>query len=381
MEGVWCDDVFEDWGKVVGSDDALWVGYLSYDLGRYVEELPELAEKDRDWPIALMHRCEGWLAYDQEEKKWWACGSWGEAMPGWLMEVGERMKKGKCGVLDYEVGTIKALISQDEHEENVERTLEYIRAGDVFEVNVAQRVSASFKGSTRGLFHDLINASPAWYSAYMECLGEEWDGVRRTVGSISPELFLQVDEGGRVVTRPIKGTRPASVDPMELLESIKDQAELNMVVDMMRNDLGRVCRYGSMQVSEERVIESHPTVHHGVSTIEGVLREGMGLKDLIRATMPGGSITGAPKVRAMEIIEELEPVRRGLYTGAIGAVYKGEMVMSIAIRTTLVEQDKEGCGRMDYSVGGGIVADSVAREEYLETLDKMAAMKKAVGQA
>jgi anthranilate/para-aminobenzoate synthase component I len=191
----------------------------------------------------------------------------------------------------------------------------------------------------------------------------------------SPELFLRATPGGRIITRPIKGTRPRlpGMDA-ELLHSLKDQAELNMIVDLERNDLGRVCEIGTVRVTEPRRIEAHPTVYHGVATIEGTLRQDVHFLELLRATFPGGSITGAPKIRAMQIIEELEPVRRGPYCGAIGYLATdGTIELNIAIRTMIAKD-----GLIHIPVGGGIVADSVPSEEYEETLVKAQAMFAAV---
>jgi anthranilate/para-aminobenzoate synthase component I len=194
--------------------------------------------------------------------------------------------------------------------------------------------------------------------------------------SNSPELFLRVTPDRRVITRPIKGTRPRLPGmEIELRDSLKDQAELNMIIDLERNDLGRVCEVGSVRVSEPRSIEAHPTVYHGVATVEGKLRPEVTFVDLLRATFPGGSITGAPKIRAMQIIEELEPVRRGPYCGAIGYVAPdGTMEFNVAIRTMILKD-----GMVHVPVGGGIVADSDPREEYEETLVKSRAMLAALG--
>jgi anthranilate/para-aminobenzoate synthase component I len=195
----------------------------------------------------------------------------------------------------------------------------------------------------------------------------------------SPELFFRVtvlpDGRRKITTRPIKGTRPR-LPGMEaaLRDSIKDQAELNMIVDLERNDLGRICEIGSVKVTEPRTIESHPTVYHGVATIEGTLRADVRFVDILRAMFPGGSVTGAPKIRAMEIIEELEPVRRGPYCGAIGYIdTDGSMEFNIAIRTMIAKD-----GLIHIPVGGGIVADSDPAAEYEETMVKAQAMLAAV---
>ncbi|QDU33656.1 Aminodeoxychorismate synthase component 1 [Poriferisphaera corsica] len=376
-------------GEKGPTEQGIWMGYLGYELGRWVEDLPSTGARDRGWEAGVMHRCSGWLVYEMNEDgggEWYGCGDWKEDLPGWVKDVFECGDDGENRGKEYEVGEFVGDVDRNGHEANVRKALDYIEAGDVFEVNVAQRFSAAFKGGlkgSRGLYLDMLDASPSWYGGYMECLTA--DRSKRVLVSMSPELFLEVGlddelkEGG-IVTRPIKGTRPASVCPSELADSVKDWAELNMVVDMMRNDLGRVCRYGSVRVLNGREIETHPTVHHGVATIVGRLREECDVADLLRAAMPGGSITGAPKVRAMEIIEELEGARRCAYTGAMGMIGGDQMLLNIAIRTAMIEMDEGGEGLLDYWVGGGIVADSVPREEYEETLDKMAAMKKAVGQ-
>jgi len=365
--------------QVLGRDPhSLWVGYLSYDLGRFLETLPEHAARDRDWPIVAMQRCPGWLVHDAMTGQWYVCGEWAAHGPPRLS--GEAA----TGTEAFGGGETVSACSASEYVQRVQRVKDCIAAGDAFQVNLAQRFSATFSGSPRGLFQQLAAGSPAWYGAYVELLHKE-NEPRRTLCSTSPELFLQVDADGRVVTRPIKGTRPATASPAELAASEKDAAELHMIVDLLRNDLGRVCDYGSMRVTQPRTIESHPTVHHGVATIEGRLHESKGVVDLLKAAMPGGSITGAPKVRAMQIIDELEPVRRGPYCGAIGYMLGGEAQFNIAIRTMLVEQpprsnkQPQGGGRVDYSVGGGIVADSDLRAEYDESLDKAQAMQNALG--
>jgi para-aminobenzoate synthetase component 1 len=226
------------------------------------------------------------------------------------------------------------------------------------------------------VYERLLARAPAAYGALL-------DYNDHAIVSNSPELFLRVrphaDGSGRrqVITRPIKGTRPNAPGMLEQLrDSAKDEAELNMIVDLERNDLGRVCEVGSVKVTERRAIEEHPTVYHGVATVEGTLRREVGLVDLLRATFPGGSVTGAPKIRAMQIIEELEPVRRGPYCGAIGYVAgSNDLAFSVAIRTIVVTPD----GLAHVSVGGGIVADSDPAAEYEETLVKARATLAALG--
>src|SRR5690606_38940995 len=190
----------------------------------------------------------------------------------------------------------------------IARAIEYVHAGDAFQINLTQRFRARFAGSRRALFEAALRLAPSRYAACLE-FGD--DGA---VLSLSPELFLRVDPvSRRVVTRPIKGTRPSGVDPRELLESDKDAAELAMIVDLMRNDLGRVAAFGSVRVEEARGLETHPTVHQTLATVSARLRDNVGTRELLAATFPPGSVTGAPKIRAMQIIRELEPVERGFY--------------------------------------------------------------------
>ena len=257
--------------------------------------------------------------------------------------------------------------------EAIARIKAYIASGDVYQVNLTQRFTTPLPCPPYALYQRLRQRSPAPFAAFLSF------GPVQIVSS-SPERFLTV-RGRHVETRPIKGTRPRSADPAvdarlaaELIASEKDRAELLMIVDLERNDLGRVCDFGSVRVDQLWHLESHPTVHHLVSTVSGTLRSGLDVIDCVRAAFPGGSITGAPKIRAMEIIDELEPHRRHLYTGAIGYIgFDGNADLNIAIRTiTCVD------GHAYYHVGGGIVWDSDPAAEYQETLDKGRAMHEAL---
>ncbi len=350
IEGDWRDPL-EALGFMTdllkrGSRRLRWVGYLSYDFGRMFEDVPSRAVDDLGLPLFRFS-----LQPD-------------------LLELPRDLRHGAA------VGGRRALRStftRDAYLAAVGRAIEYIRAGDVFQVNLSQRFTVPHAEHPAVLYARLRRESPAWYGA---CLAYEDFAIL----SNSPELFLRVepqpDGRRRVVTRPIKGTRPraAGMDA-ELRDSAKDQAELNMIVDLERNDLGRVCEIGSVRVTEPRVIEAHPTVYHGAATVEGILREDVTLVGLLRATFPGGSVTGAPKIRAMEIIEELEPVRRGPYCGAIGYLAAdGSMEFNVAIRTMILND-----GVVHVPVGGGVVADSVAAHEYDETLHKAAGMLRALG--
>jgi para-aminobenzoate synthetase component 1 len=256
----------------------------------------------------------------------------------------------------------------------VRRAVEYIHAGDCFQVNLSQRLLAPFSSSPLDLYGRLRERNPAPFAGYFD-LGEF------CVLSASPERFLHVTAGGEVETRPIKGTRPRgrtteedAANRAELLASAKDRAENVMIVDLLRNDLGRVCEYGSVKVAKVCELESYRTVHHLVSEVHGKLRPGMGPIDLLRAAFPGGSVTGAPKVRAMEIIAELEPTARGPYCGSLGYIgFDGSMDTNILIRTFTV-----GGGWAQFPVGGGIVADSDPAREYEETLHKAAGLLRAL---
>jgi aminodeoxychorismate synthase component I len=321
--------------------DGRWIGYLSYDFGRVFETLPAKAADDLNLPLFVFTYCRP--AADRPAGADADYGASGEGLSS-----------------DFTRG---------EYEAAVGRVMDFISAGDVFQVNLAQRFTAGLKRHPAEIYQRLVRESPAPFGAY---LGYE----DFAVVSNSPELFFRVTPDRQIVTRPIKGTRPAQPGmEAELRDSVKDQAELNMIVDLERNDLGRICRVGSVRVAEARAIEAHPTVYHGVATIEGMLREEIGFVDLLGAMFPGGSVTGAPRIRAMEIIDELEPVRRGPYCGAIGYLDSaGNMEFNVAIRTMIAK-----AGRIHIPVGGGIVADSDPAAEYEETLVKAEAMFQAAG--
>lgn len=257
-----------------------------------------------------------------------------------------------------------------------DRAMGYIAAGDVYQVNLTQRYTVETSATPLEHYLGLRAISPSPYAAFLP-----WE--EGAILCASPELFLGVRED-RVVTRPIKGTRPrggcAEEDRarrLELEASEKDAAELNMIIDLLRNDLGRVSRYGAVRVLDGGSIEAHPTVFHRVGAVEGALREGVGWAELLRATLPGGSVTGCPKVRALEVIDELEPHPREVYCGAIGmAGHDGSLTLNLAIRTML----QRGSTVRVYA-GGAVVADSVVGDEYREIEAKAAAMLRALGAA
>jgi para-aminobenzoate synthetase component I len=340
-----------------------WAGFIGYDAGRLFETLPATARDDLDVPLFEFHSVDSLDVCDSEGRLF-AIDLQGGAK--------SKTEKPSRRFFGREFRLVSNF-SPDEYTRAVGRVIEYIRAGDVFQVNLSQRFTVGLGPRMPvEIYQRLLERHPAWYGAFFQS-----DAYSLLCNS--PELFLRVQPGAtgrRIITRPIKGTRPLGTEMREALAgSIKDQAELNMIVDLERNDLGRVCKVGSIRVSEPRVIEQHSTVYHGAATIEGTLREEVTFVDLLRAVFPGGSVTGAPKIRAMQIIDELEPVRRGPYCGAIGYLsVDGNIELNVAIRTMTIEQ-----GRVHIPVGGGIVADSDPQAEYEETLVKAMAMFAALG--
>jgi aminodeoxychorismate synthase component I len=263
--------------------------------------------------------------------------------------------------------------TREEFEARVARAQEYVAAGDIYQVNLAQKFNTRFTGNPYRLFEHLLARSPAPGGAFLD-FGDT------QILSASPELFLRI-RGRHITTRPIKGTRPRSRDPVrdeqlafELQTDPKEQAELVMITDLERNDLGQICDYGSVTVTQLMHLERYAQVFHLVSTIEGMLRPEVDALDAVRACIPGGSISGAPKKRACEIIKELEPCDRGIYTGLIGYFDdNGDAAFSIAIRTMVLEGEN-----LHFSVGSGITAGSVPAREYEETLHKAAGLEMAL---
>jgi len=350
------------------------VGYFAYDLCHFVESLPSTAQADIDLPECHLAFYGASLVYDHMLGMWY-CAGYPEAVNELTRKVISRRTPdvGPPGPLAAS-SPPQGNFSRESYLEAVRRAIEYIRAGDIFQVNLSQRFEAELRCSPYELYQRLRAVNPAPFAAFLPLD----DGA---VISSSPERFLKVVDR-KVETRPIKGTRPRGRTSEEdramrdeLWRSEKDNAELAMIVDLERNDLGRVCSYGTVQVTEPKVLEEYPTVYHLVATVVGRLHEGKDLIDLLKATFPGGSITGAPKIRAMQIIDELEPTRRSVYTGAIGYIgFNGDMQLNIAIRTILAAG-----GRAYFQVGGGIVADSDPELEYEETLHKGVALFKALG--
>jgi para-aminobenzoate synthetase component 1 len=268
---------------------------------------------------------------------------------------------------------LKSNFIKEDYLRAVRKAKEYIRAGDIYQVNLSQRFEAKTTLSSFEIYRRLREISPACFSAYLDCQDFQ-------ILSSSPERFLNVKKD-LVATRPMKGTCARSSNKKkdtclkkQLLGSLKDKAELIMIVDLERNDLGKVCSYDSIRVTKLRELEKYNTVYQTTATVEGRLFKNKDRLDLLRACFPGGSITGCPKIRAMEIIDELEPDRRLIYTGALGYLsFSGDMDFNILIRTILKKDE-----RLYFGVGGGIVADSCPEKEYQETLVKAKAMIKAI---
>jgi para-aminobenzoate synthetase component 1 len=374
-----------------------WIGFLSYDLGAVIEPRAVCANSTREfgnkdnqvgdpWPLVELAHCPAALLHDRLYKTWWHVGDDSHLQS--VLEHVSSIDRSSARHAPYSIAHLRSQVTAEQYMRQVRRAIEYIAAGDIFQANIAQRFQAQLIGSPRALGVRAMTLSQPWYGAYIESSDRFGD---RILISLSPELFLRIDGATRqITTRPIKGTRPSSTHRGVLVNAPKDIAELNMIIDLMRNDLGRVCEFGSVCVTQPRAIETHPTVHHGVGEIAGRLRMGVSVGEVMRATFPGGSVTGAPKIRAMQIIDALEPVRRGPYCGSIGYVSNcGKACFNIAIRTIMIRSpaSAHSPGRQDdrrqpsrssvlhYFAGAGIVADSDPESEYRETLDKAAVLR------
>ena len=341
-----------------------WIGMFGYGLRTAFEQVPERHADRTGLPDVALAYYPAVAVHDRDDECWWFLSR--EGAPDSVRALRACLQRAATE-RPFEInGGPRACIEPEEYLAAVRKSVDYVHAGDVFQVNYAHEFRADVAGDPLALYLALRRHNPAPFAAMLD-LGDE-----AAILSTSPELFLRL-RGRDVVTRPIKGTRPRGEDAdadaalaAELTVSEKDAAELAMIVDLMRNDLGRVCRPGSVRVTDAARIESYASVHHRVAEVVGELEPGMDRVDLLAASFPGGSITGAPKVRAMEIIDELESARRGPYTGAIGILADdGSMDLNIAIRTAVVAN-----GEVSVMVGGGIVADSVPESEYEETLVK-----------
>lgn len=386
------------------------VGYFSYDLGLYLENISSAQEDDLGLPDLFLGFYDTIITIDHAAKKLFISSS-GLPETNYLLakkKAEHRLKQ--ClrylseidknntnalrklslraeGEAISKIGLLRSIslprndnsnltsnFTREKYLRAVNRAKDYIRKGDIYQVNLAQRFQAKTKASPPDLYERLRTASPSDFSAYLDC------GDFQILSS-SPERFLYSD-GRKVISRPMKGTRPRAQNPTDdqrnkrnLLQSAKDKAELLMIVDLLRNDLGRVCEYGSIKARPLRRLEAYSTVYQTTAGIEGILHKDKDRLDLLKACFPGGSITGCPKIRSMQIIAELEPQRRGIYTGALGYFgFNNTMDFNILIRTILQKNDM-----LYFQAGGGIVADSKPQAEYNETLVKARGMTRAIG--
>jgi para-aminobenzoate synthetase component 1 len=352
------------------------IGYLAYELAHHLESLPRAAEDSLNLPDLNIAFYDWVVAHDGITGKTWAIAT---GLPdgdeagardrlNWIEErLGQPIPAASTSEPAVGASRVTSNFTKDAYLRAVRTVKDYIAAGDVYQVNISQRFEAGITGDPWELYRRLRHVNPSPFSAYLGF-------PEVSVLSASPEEFLKLEDG-LLRTRPMKGTRPRGISASEdrkvaseLLASEKDRAENVMIVDLMRNDLGRVCVPGSIAVPELFAIEEYPTVYQMVSTVTGQTRVGVGPVEVLEACFPGGSVTGAPKIRAMEIIDEIESVQRSVYCGAIGYIgFDGSMLMSVPIRNILVTGD-----RAYIQVGGGIVADSDPDAEYRESLDKAA---------
>ena len=354
------------------------LGYFAYDLARRIEILPTIAATATEIPQMMLGLYDWAVVVDHREKRsmlvshglttatkanWQTICKKFDDLNG--VNIGDNIET------PFEVTSqIHFNLTEPQYHQAFAKIKAYISAGDCYQVNLAQRFAAEVQGDSWQAYQKLREISPAPFMAYMNLPLNAAENFQ--ILSNSPERFLQTD-GNHVETRPIKGTRPRSADPIqdltysnELLTSLKDKAENVMIVDLLRNDIGKNCTIGSVKAEKLFQLQSFANVHHLVSTVTGKLKQTATAIDLLKGCFPGGSITGAPKLRAMQIIEELEPHQRGLYCGAIGYIgFDGKMDTNIAIRTAVICKNQ-----LSFYAGGGIVADSDASKEYAETLDK-----------
>ena len=345
------------------------IGCFGYEMGGLLERLPGTAVDDLDLPDMSIGIYDWVAAFDHVDERAWLITtefSRGDRSEWALDRIRhERLASDPTNGLPTLATNLRSNFTREQYLAAVNRVMEYIVAGDIYQANISQRYEAIVETDSWDLYRALRRTAPAPFGACLEF-------PEFSVLSASPEQFLRVEDGF-VETRPMKGTRPRGATPEsdarlrdELASSEKDRAENIMIVDLLRNDLGRVCIPGTIRVPQLFTVEGYPNVHQLVSSVTGKLRPEHEAVDLLTACFPGGSVTGAPKIRAMEIIDEIEPVQRGVYCGAIGYIgFDGSMQLSIPIRTMVKKGE-----RVFLQVGGGIVADSDPESEYQETLDK-----------
>jgi len=367
-----------------------WVGYFGYELGRYIEKLPVSTVDDLEIPLIRLCFYDRFIAYDHNEGVFRLIAL---ELPGDSAEPEQKLagleelldRAGRISVRtptaadldDIDLARFRCNMDRDYYLRMFDKIKRHIFDGDVYQINFSQRFECDYAADAIDLFHWQNRYNPSGCSAYI-------DGPDFKIVSASPEMFITINDRS-ISTKPIKGTRrrigqaDRSGEQSQLLNeqnfhdlvaSEKEQAELNMIVDLERNDLARICRAGTRRVIQPRTIEAYPTVFHAVATIAGQLREEITFCDCLKAMFPGGSITGAPKIRSMQIIDETEPTARGVYTGSIGYIgLDGNVCLNIAIRTIII------AGQKAYAqTGGGIVADSDPQEEWNETITKARAL-------
>ena len=367
-----------------------WIGYFSYELGRYIEKLPATAIDDIGLPLIRLCFYDRFIAYDHLEENIWLIAL---ELPDdsekpedklaaleRLLAESQRIRVPKPAPADLDnidLSRFRSNMDKNYYLQTVEKIKKYIYDGEVYQINFSQRFECDYDARPIELYHWQNHYNPSPYASYI-------DGGGFHIVSASPEMFITITDG-LIQTKPIKGTRPRLDDATksawrakqtnarnfnELLGSEKEQAELNMIIDLERNDVAKICRPGTRSVVQTRTIETYPTVFHAVATVAGRLRDEMTFSDILKAMFPGGSITGAPKIRSMEIIDETEPTARGVYTGSIGFIgIDGSVCLNIAIRTIIIK------GRKAYAqTGGGVVADSTPDAEWAETIIKARAL-------
>ncbi len=367
-----------------------WIGYLSYELGRYIEKLPETTIDDLQMPLIRLCFYDRVIAYDHAEETFWLTAL---QLPGdvekpedkfaaleQLLARSQRIHVPQPGPADLEnidFSRIRSNMDQDYYLWTVGKIKRYIYDGEVYQINFSQRFECDYDARPIKLYHWQNHYNPSGYAAYV-------DGGSFHIVSASPEMFITIADS-IIRTKPIKGTRRHISEACrqgsegsqintrnfnELFNSEKEQAELNMIVDLERNDVAKICKPGTRAVIQPRTIETYPTVFHAVATVAGQLRDEVTFCDVLKAMFPGGSITGAPKIRSMEIIDETEPTARGVYTGSIGFIgIDGSACLNIAIRTIIIKDQKAYA-----QTGGGIVADSDPQAEWDETITKARAL-------
>ncbi|MCM8829610.1 MAG: aminodeoxychorismate synthase component I [Candidatus Omnitrophica bacterium] len=351
------------------------LGYFSYDLGWQIEKLPDIAVDDLDIPDICLGFYDALVVIDHKEKCLYIVSLNKTSLiekKGIIKKISETPLH--IETRDIEIKRVSSNMSYGQYIEAIKKIKQFIANGDVYQINFAQRIEAEGIFPPETVYTKIRKVNPTSFSGYFNT------GYFYLLSN-SPELFLK-KEGVNVYTKPMKGTRPRGKTKAEderyrkeLIKSIKEKAELLMIVDMERNDLGKVCRYGTVKVPRLRAIEKYKTVFQATSLIEGEMRKDKGVVDLLKASFPGGSITGAPKIRAMEIIEQLEPHKRAFYTGSMGYIgFNGNIELNILIRTILLKGTK-----LYYPVGGGIVWDSKPDAEYYETLTKAKALFLTLG--